>query len=227
MSAASPPSERARQPDPDRASSGAPIPSGVAHLLSLVRLLINYGKNLTTTLQQTRPSGLAFVLLVAPFGTLDLAAVMAHIACGLRRAAFLEERLRKRAATGRDLLPAPLRRPRTAPPKPRTAPVPRAPTPDGLPTVEQIAAEVRRKPIGAVIADICRDLGIMPGAIEAAMSRDLFRAIVFNGGCYARYFRTICARARIANQQWRGSAGFVRWVPNPPTRALAASTGPP
>ncbi len=31
-----------------------------------------------------------------------------------------------------------------------------------LPTAEQIAAEVRRRPIGAVIADICRDLGIMP-----------------------------------------------------------------
>ena len=31
-----------------------------------------------------------------------------------------------------------------------------------LPSAEQIAAEVRRRPIGAVIADICRDIGIMP-----------------------------------------------------------------
>ena len=31
-----------------------------------------------------------------------------------------------------------------------------------LPTPEQIAAKVRRQPIGAVIADICRDLGIGP-----------------------------------------------------------------
>ena len=31
-----------------------------------------------------------------------------------------------------------------------------------LPTPEQIAATVRRQPIGAVFADICRDLGIPP-----------------------------------------------------------------
>jgi hypothetical protein len=31
-----------------------------------------------------------------------------------------------------------------------------------MPTAEQIAAEVRRRPIGAVIADICRDLRILP-----------------------------------------------------------------
>ena len=35
-----------------------------------------------------------------------------------------------------------------------------------LPTEEEIAEEVRRRPIGAVIVDICCDLGIAPGDLE-------------------------------------------------------------
>src|SRR4029077_20405902 len=35
-----------------------------------------------------------------------------------------------------------------------------------LPTEEEIAEAVRRRPIGAVIVDICCDLGIAPGRLD-------------------------------------------------------------
>ena len=48
-----------------------------------------------------------------------------------------------------------------------------------LPTPGDIAAEVRCRPIGAVIADICRDLGIVP---SNPLWRELSRAIISYGG---------------------------------------------
>ena len=62
-------------------------------------------------------------------------------------------------------------------------------TPACLPTPEQIAAEVRRRPIGAVIADICRDLGIMP---NHPLWRELRDAIIRYGGSLARLVKDIC-----------------------------------
>ena len=52
-----------------------------------------------------------------------------------------------------------------------------------LPTPEQIAAQVRRRPIGAVIGDICRDLGILP---SHPLWRDVERAMMEHGGACAR-----------------------------------------
>ena len=48
-----------------------------------------------------------------------------------------------------------------------------------LPTPEQIAAKIRRQPIGAVIADICRDLGILP---SHPLWRELQIVIIREGG---------------------------------------------
>ena len=61
-----------------------------------------------------------------------------------------------------------------------------------LPTPEQIAAEVRRKPIGAVIADICRDLGITG---SHPLWREVQRAIILHGGNLARLVSDILDRA--------------------------------
>ena len=56
-----------------------------------------------------------------------------------------------------------------------------------LPTEEEIAAEVRRRPVGAVIADICRDLGITPGQLDRAFWDELSRAIIAYGGNLAGF----------------------------------------
>ena len=52
-----------------------------------------------------------------------------------------------------------------------------------LPTPEQIAAKVRRQPIGAVLADICRDLGIAP---SHPLWDELHLAMNEYGGNYIR-----------------------------------------
>ena len=61
-----------------------------------------------------------------------------------------------------------------------------------MPTPEQIAAWVRRRPIGAVIADICRDLGIMA---NHPLWRELSAVIIRYGGNLARLVKDICERA--------------------------------
>src|SRR5581483_8778906 len=111
------------------------------------------------TVRQRVVSDPAFVARC--FGTCDIAQLLARISRGLHRANELEARVVRRAAS-LDAAPK-AHKARSAGNKPLA---PRAGEPDTqvacLPTPAQIAAEVRRRPIGAVIADICRDLGIMP-----------------------------------------------------------------
>jgi hypothetical protein len=94
--------------------------------------------------------------------------ILARITCGLRRAAMLEAKLCKRAERGRDLTVAPIRLPAIRVPGAAREAAPPAVQPADprlarLPTEEEIAEEMRRRPIGAVIVDICCDLGIAPG----------------------------------------------------------------
>ena len=178
------------EPDPPRA--GADTPSRIGRVLSLVRKLIDYGKQLAVTVQQ-RAATTGFAYFARPFGTADLSVILAHITCGLRRAAMLEAKLCKRAERGRDLTVAPIRLPAIrAPGAARQAAPPEAqPTQDPrlarLPTEEEIAAEMRRRPIGAVIVDICCDLGIAPGHLDRAFWDEISHAVIMYGGNLVRH----------------------------------------
>jgi hypothetical protein len=194
-----------------------PKPSRTGRLLGLVRRLIDYGKELATTLHQraaTDPRSVA-----RSFGICDLALILLRITRGLLRANALEARLVQSAAR----LDAG-RRPRSAPaqhtPRPARPAVPRAEDPDAppeLPTEAEIAAWVRRRPIGAVIADICRDLGILP---SHPLWRELRHAIMGEGGGYARLVIEIIHRGtKLIANAWPASAAMTPPVP--------ASTGPP
>jgi hypothetical protein len=168
--------------------------SRFGRVLGLVRKLIDYGRELATTLQR-RATTTDLAAVTLPFGTRDIALILARITRGLLRANALEAKVVELAA-----------RP-DAPPTPSRAPAqraPRAPRPASdrltdeadprlavLPTPEQIAAEVRRRPVGAVIADICRDLGIMP---SHPLWRELSLVIIRHGGSLARLFKDICDR---------------------------------
>src|SRR6185437_4283060 len=116
-----------------------------------------------------------------PFGTADISIILRRILNGLRRAAALEARLAQRAAGGQDLAVWSVRTPTPRGPRPprqaaspdaQPEPQPAVQTEDPrlarLPTEDEIAAEVRRRPVGAVIADICLDLGIRPVNIDRA-----------------------------------------------------------
>ena len=169
-------SAAANAPDPSTQ------PSRSANLLGLVRKLIDYGKELAATIRRrafTDPGP-----VIACFGTADIARILARISRGLHRANALEARLLRNA----DRLDA---APRGAsspgmPRAPRQAAAPSADEADAritrLPTPEQIAAKVRRQPIGAVIADICRDLGILP---SHPLWRELQTVIIREGGSLA------------------------------------------
>jgi hypothetical protein len=183
------------RPDPhqDRPAIGADAPSRTGRLLGLVRALIDYGRQLATTLQQrTSATNLADVTM--HFGTIDIGEILARITRGLLRAAALETRLtgrlaREQAAPAAPSIPSP-RQPRAARPVDRSASTAN-PRLARLPTPEDIAAEVRRRPIGAVIADICRDLGIVP---SHPLWRELPLAIIANGGNLATLVKDILQR---------------------------------
>jgi hypothetical protein len=82
--------------------------------------------------------------------------------------------------------------------------------PTRLPTPGDIAAEVRRRPVGAVIADICRDLGIVP---SNPLWRELSLAIIENGGNLATLFKDTFKRVST-------------WLINPPAAVLPAGPAP-
>ena len=188
-------------------------------LLALVRRLIDYGRELAATLQQrSAATDLSAVRLA--FGTDHVALILARILRGLHRAAALEERI-VRIAPRLDAAPAPrapaAREPRTAVPRARAAAAPDDPL-AGLPTPEQIAAEVRRRPIGAVMADICRDLGILP---SHPLWQDLQLAIIRYGGNLARLVMDICDRV------WPLPAAPGRFAAAPAAAATVAWPVPP
>jgi hypothetical protein len=179
-------------------TAGASKQSRVGRLLALVRKLIDYGRDLAAKVQSRAPAA-----EIRHFDTSDIALILARINQGLHRAQVLEERLIRDAGH----LDAP-RRPQTTPATHKLRATHSAaecsqssdPPLALLPTPEQIAAEVRRRPIGAVLADICRDLGILP---SHPLWRELSDAIMFNGGNLARLVKEIISQgARRFAQAW-------------------------
>ena len=207
------------------------MPSRISRVLTVLRKLIDYGKQLAAAVQQhaTAPGLASFA---KPFATADLAIILARITSGLRRAAALEARLCQRAARGRDLTTAPLRlpaacRPRlsgqVAPPVPQPADPTEDPRLARLPTEAEIAAEIRRRPVGAVIVDICRDLGIRPGDCNRAFWDELCYAIIAYGGSLSGFLNQPVNRPF---DHASGDYAGLAW-PTAPPRPLALATGPP
>ena len=186
-------------PDPDRAGPDVPprdaLPR-VGRLLGIVRKLVAFGTNLLNTLQQGA-SAQREARTMHAFGTKDLALIIARIKCGLQRAAGLEVRLNGFVKRGRDLRPSPWRpstpRERKAADAAPDATAPRAPVRTEvlalLPSAEEIAEQVRSRPIGVVISDICRDLGLAPGLMDGVMWQELSEAFLDCGLSLARFLR--------------------------------------
>lgn len=199
MAAPSTPADQPPNPDPhqDRPKTGARPFRGTSWILGIVRKLIDYGKQLAHTLEN-RTETTNLYAVTSNFGTKDIALILAHIARGLLRATALEARLVARAAqedARKSAATAPAarshRRPRPARPRaPRT--YCDNPLLARLPSVEEIAAEIRRRPIGAVIEDICFDLGIVPAD---PLWREATEALMLNGGLLSRLFKATAERA--------------------------------
>jgi len=160
-------------------------PTRSGRLLSLVAALIDYGRQLLATFQQHR-SAACGIITTSAFYTADVPHILLRITRGLLRAEALLARLTEQAAH----LDAP-RRPkpaRTAAPRPATPRKPPCttidPDPIRLPTGEEVVAEVRSQPIGAVIVSICCDLGIV---LCHPLLHRLLQAVMGHGGSHRRF----------------------------------------
>jgi len=92
-----------------------------------------------------------------------------------------------------------------------------------LPTAAEIAAQVRRRPVGAVFADICRDLGIVPAH---PLWRELLLAVVANGGRLTALFKGVVDQSNY----WITDLFTIAVPARPPAwppAAAGSSTGPP
>jgi hypothetical protein len=196
-----------------------PPPSRSSRLLTLVRKLVDYGKHLAATLGQRAvhddTTGLA-----STFSTSDLPLILARIAVGLLRARYLEEKITRTAAR-LDAKPQPSPCTPRALPREAQPPSPRQdtnPNLTALPTPEQIAAKVRCQSIGAVLADICRDLGIGP---SHPLWNELHDAIDEYGG---NYIRMVLGRL---NQAFPIADIVAQLIAIPAAPPEPAGTGPP
>ncbi len=220
--------------DADPPGAGTDMPSRIGRVLGVLRKLIDYGRHLATVVQQ-RAAAAGFSLFARPFGTTDLAVILVRITAGLHRAAILESRLCQRAARGRDLTPASVRLPaphkprpsrQVAPPDHQLADPAEDPRLAHLPTEEEIAAEVRRRPVGAVIVDVCRDLGIRPGDCDRPFWDELRHAIIAYGGSLAGFLDRLNKRSFAGGSGDHADHADPVW-PTAPPRLPALATGPP
>ncbi len=189
------------EPQPDR--PGRTIPARIAALLHTVRILLGYGRHLAETAQH-RSASPDFNAIAACFGTGRLYAILAHLQRGILRATALERVLLARAARGRDIRFAAPRESATAPSaapadppasvQPAEAPaarklVARPSRPAGwhdpelfMPTLEELEAQVRRRPLGRTLVEICLDLAVVPGFCTGQFWNTLFDSIRLHGG---------------------------------------------
>ena len=95
-----------------------------------------------------------------------------------------------------------------------------------LPTEAEIAADVRRRPVGAVIVDICRDLGIRPGDCDRPFWDELCHAIIAYGGSLAGFLDRLNKRPFADGSGDHPDQAGPAW-PTAPPRLPALATGPP
>jgi hypothetical protein len=187
------------------------MPARIAALLYIVRIMLGFGRHLAETATH-RSASPDFNAIAVCFGTRRMSAILAHLHRGLLRAAALERVLLERAARGLDIrFTAPRKRPAAAaaadPPVAQPAersaeaiaadqlaeaPVARKPSPSPprgwndpelfMPTLEELEAQVRRRPLGRTLVDICLDLAVMPGFCTGVFWNELFDSIRFLGG---------------------------------------------
>jgi hypothetical protein len=197
----------------------------LTRLVGLVRTLIDHGRQIAAAVRQrSLPNDPAIASCC--FGTRDVALILSRITLALQRALALESRLLRSAARP-DPKPCPPRAPSPRTPRaPREAPQ-EPPETDPrlarLPTPEQIAADISHRPVGAVIADICRDLGIMPAH---PLWREVRLAIILHGGNMADFVKDMCKRTHAARHESMNALSAPP-APSPPLSPEPASTGPP
>jgi hypothetical protein len=228
-------------PDTPSDPARSTVPERIGALLRVARVLLGYGRHLAGTVRY-RAAAPGFTTIAACFGTADLATIRAHLQRGILRALALERVLLARAARGHDIDFAHCRRrtPDSQPPPtvaavdqqaasaaPRPAALRRAaalaprpalddPADVGIPTLRQLQAQVRRRPLGRTIVDICLDLAVVPGLCTGTFWNELFDLIRCHGGSIATLVRERWRREQAfhAQQDRHPAPGRNWWNPS-------------
>ena len=191
--------------DPTQDQPGTPMPEYIAVVLHAVRILLDYGRHMLGTVRQ-RATAPTFPSIAACFGTASLSTILAHLNRGILRAAALERMLLARAATGQDISIVTRRNSTDEPPPAPANPRPEQPArakrkprpslPPGwddpelfMPSPEDLDRQVRRRAVGRTIAEICRDLAVVPGFCTPAFWNRLFEVMHYFGGSVANVMR--------------------------------------
>lgn len=212
-------------PPPDRAAGNATATTRTGRLLGLLRRMVDHGRALIGALQQC-PTAEAPAVIARNFGTVNVAVILLRILRGLRLASALEARLVARplrqAAEPAAAQPPSGRVRHTAPSAARRPSRAASQLPE-IPTAEDIAEAVRHGSVGAVIADICRDFGIIQ---SHPLWGEIMMAVTEFGGNYVklvkdtldRFSRWFLAACALEQDGWKAS--WSQAVP-------ATGTGPP
>ena len=217
-----------------------PIPGRIGAVLHILATIITHARHFAAT-ATARASTPEFAPAAAVFGTDHLPTILHRIQRGLLRALALQEYLLARAARGRTLRFAwpprvelqPHHRPPAKPASgPRQAPVhPRRPDPalldqpaSRLPTPEDLAAQVRRRPVGRTIAYICMDLGIAPGLCEGEFWNHVEKTLRRYGGSLNRLYQVRARREEAFQREHdrRKDTWHIDWRDLRPSAVRAA-----
>ena len=234
----------ASPPAPAKERRGDPLPPRIGHLFQLLHILLDVGFHLSETLEH-RAAARGFATIGQFFGTARTPEILARIMRGVLRLVALQRVLLERASCGRDL-------PEFKPPGERAEPRPpgepavqpetkekkrRGPRPnpnavpdlDDLPSLEEFEAEVRRRPIGRTLADICRDLGVSPAFCTREMWNALFFAIHHNHGNVGKLYLDFCRRREAFIPEWNADMhlGLPEQMPDGIRRAVGFRIGEP
>ena len=209
------------------------VPPGIAQVLYVLRFLIDYACNLAATAEHCAidddiaPVGLSF-----PKG-ITFAALIIRVARGIKRALALQEMLLQRAATGQDIVPVPPPRERSGASGKRNKDKP--PQDERLPSAAEIAAELQRRPVGAIVAEICHDIGIAAEDLTEEQWDALQAVIDTYGGDRMKLFPAVRNRlnarfeAYIADPEHVEQPSHIPLIPRDRLARIRASlrTGPP
>jgi hypothetical protein len=204
-------------------------PTRSSRLRALIDDLILFGNILLETLRH-EPESEAAIGIIKRFRTATAAAIIARITRGLMLAAALAGRV-ERSAKRIDNPPAPRLdvTPAKRPARPRP-PECLATTDDDaallarMPTAEEIAANIRTRPIGDVLADIANDLGLnYEDPLYRRIHGDIVRAHCATG--LARLVRPLIKAFDACTPRQRAASQPV--APSAEPEPASFGTGPP
>jgi len=203
------------------------MPARIAALLHTVRIMLGFGRHLAETAKH-RSASPDFNAIAACFGTGRLYAIIAHLQRGILRATALERVLLARAARGRDIgFVARRERAAATPAAPADPPAEqsaeahvvlkaaaRPSRPAGwndpelfMPTLEELEAQVRRRPLGRTLVDICLDLAVVPGFCAGPFWNELFDGIRLHGGSIGTLMQEKVRREEAFRREQDGKPG--------------------